>query len=172
MKQISKSDSAKLEYRGKMVRGKTVSISSLFNHNTAIFFEQELIKKNTCKIVRPLAVIAFLKENKDSEYWQAGFEYELMIKPFGLVNIWGIHHIKVNSIDKQKTEIITEEKNNICKIWNHKLTFKQTGENQTLYTDEVTLYAGWLTSVLSWFLIYSYKKRHRNWNKLLTGILG
>lgn len=110
-----------------------------------------------------------LKENQDSEYWKEGFDYELVIKPFGLMNIWGIHRIKVVSIDRTKTEIITVEKNNICKVWNHKLTYKKIGENQTEYTDGVTLYAGWLTSVLSHFLIYSYKKRHQNWDKLLTG---
>ena len=169
MKQFSKLDKTKIEYKGKLVNSRTVSISSFFNHNTDMFFAQELIKKNTSIIVKPLAVIDFLKENNDSEYWKEGFDYELMIKPFGLMNIWGVHHIKVISIDKTKTEIITVEKNNICKVWNHKLTFKKIGENQTEYTDKVTLYAGWLTSILSYFLIYSYKKRHQNWDKILTG---
>ena len=169
MKQFSKLDKTKIEYKGKLVNSRTVSISSFFNHNTDMFFAQELIKKNTSIIVKPLAVIDFLKENNDSEYWKEGFDYELMIKPFGLMNIWGVHHIKVISIDKTKTEIITVEKNNICKVWNHKLTFKKIGENQTEYIDKVTLYAGWLTSILSYFLIYSYKKRHQNWDKILTG---
>ena len=168
MKQFSKLDKTEIEYKGKLVNSRTVSISSFFNHNTDIFFAQELIKKNTSIIVRPLAVINFLKENHDSEYWKEDFDYELLIKPFGLINIWGVHHIKVISIDKTKTEIITVEKNNICKVWNHKLTFKKIGENQTEYTDKVTLYAGWLTSILSYFLIYSYKKRHQNWDKILT----
>ena len=166
MKQISKIYSTKIEYKGKLVNAKTVSISSFFNHNADIFFTQELIKKNTTIIVRPLAIINFLKENQDTEYWEEGFDYELEIKPFGLINIWGIHHIKVARIDKLKTEIVTIEKNNICKVWSHKLTFKNIGENETEYTDEVTLYAGWLTNLLSYFLIYSYKKRHRNWDKL------
>ena len=169
MKQFSKLDKTEIEYKGKLVNSRTVSVSSFFNHNTDIFFAQELIKKNTSIIVRPLAVINFLKENHDSECWKEGFDYELLIKPFGLINIWGVHHIKVISIDKTKTEIITVEKNNICKVWNHKLTFKKIGENQTEYTDKVTLYAGWLTSILSYFLIYSYKKRHQKWDKILTG---
>lgn len=169
MKQISKKHSTKIEYQGNIVDAKTVSISSFFNHNADNFFAQELIKKNTTIIVRPLAKINFLKENKDTEYWKEGFDYELEIKPFGLLNFWGTHHIKVTRIDKLKTEIVTIEKNNICKVWNHKLTFKNIRENETQYTDEVTLYAGWLTNILSYFLIYSYKKRHQNWDKLLAG---
>lgn len=169
MKQISKNNSTKIEYNGKFVNAKTISVSSFFNHNTDNFFAHELIKKNTTIIVRPLAKIIFLKENKDSEYWKENFDYELEIKPFGLFNIWGTHHINVKRVDKQKTEIITIEKNNICKVWNHKLTFKNIGKHETEYTDEVTLYAGWLTNILSHFLIYSYKKRHQNWDKLLAG---
>ena len=168
MKQLSRLSSTKISYHNKMVKGKIVSISSCFDHNTHRFFAQELIKQNTISIVKPFANISFLKENQDSEFWKEGFNYELDIKPFGLFNIWGIHHIQVLSIDRQKTEIITIEKNNICKIWNHKLTFKKVSENKTEYTDEVTLYAGWLTVLLSYFLIYSYKKRHQNWNKLLA----
>jgi hypothetical protein len=168
MKQISKLSSIKVNFNNQFVNGKLVSITSFFNHNTGKFFEQELIKKNTAVIVKPLANILFLKENSDSKFWKEGFDYELIIKPFGLFNIWGIHHIKVVSIDKQKTEIITIEKNNICKVWNHKLTFKKISEYETHYTDEVILFAGWLTGILSHFLIYSYKKRHQNWNKLLA----
>jgi hypothetical protein len=169
MKQISKLISTKIHYSNKSVNGKIVSVSSYFDYNTDMFFLQELIKQNTIKIVKPLAHISFLKENQDSEFWKEGFNYELEIKPFGLLNIWGVHHINVVSIDKQKTEIITIEKNNICKVWDHKLTFKKISENETQYTDEVTLYAGWLTGILSYFLIYSYRKRHQNWGKLLEG---
>ena len=168
MKQLSRLSSTKIRFHSKMVQGKIVSISSCFDCNIHRFFAQELIKQNTISIVKPLANISFLKENQDSEFWKEGFNYELDIKPFGLFNIWGIHHIQVLSINRQKTEIITIEKNNICKVWNHKLTFKELSENETEYTDEVTLYAGWLTGLLSHFLIYSYKKRHQNWNKLLA----
>ena len=168
MKQISKLSSAKISYNDRNVNGKIVSVSSFFNHNTDYFFAQVLIKKNTTKIVKPLAIISFLNENQDSKFWEEGYKYEIEIKPFGLFNIWGIHHIHVISIDKQKTQIVTSEKNNICKIWNHKLTFKKLSVNETEYTDEVTLYAGRLTDILSHFLIYTYKKRHKNWDKLLA----
>ena len=168
MKQTSKSIPAKIEYKDTLVNGRVISVSSLFDHNIDYFFSQELIRKNTKSIVRPLATISFLKENEDSEFWKEGFKYKLLIRPFGLFNIWGIHHINVVSIDKQKTEIITIEKNNICKVWNHTLTFKKVSENKTLYTDQVTLYAGWLTGILSHFLIYSYKIRHLAWDKLLS----
>lgn len=168
MKQISKSESTKIDHNGKSVKGKTISVSSLFHYNTEKFFHQELIKTNTKRIVKPLASITFLKENQDSEFWKEGFNYKLVIKPFGLINIWGVHHIHVVKIDTLKTEIITIEKNALCKVWDHRLTFKKINPDETEYTDEVALYAGWLTPILSHFLIYSYKKRHQNWNKLLA----
>jgi hypothetical protein len=151
MKQFSKLCSTKVSYNDRFVNDKIVSICSFFNHNADNFFGQELIKQNTIKIVKPLAIISFLKENKNSKFWEEGFKYEIEIKPFGLCNIWGVHHIHLLRIDKQKTEIVTNEKNNICKIWNHKLTFKKLGVNETEYTDKVTLYACRLTGILSHF---------------------
>ena len=167
MKQFSTITPTDISFNNTMVKAKIVSISSHFNYNTDKFFAQELLKANTPIIVKPLAKIKFLKQNSDSEFWQQGFTYELIIKPFGLFNLWGIHYIHVVSIDKQKTEIITIEKNDICKVWNHTLTFKRISENETEYTDKVVLYAGALTDFLSKFLVSSYKKRHKNWDKLL-----
>ena len=168
MEQFSSITPTTVVFEGKTVPAKIVSISSRFLHNAEYFFSQELIKQNTLEIVKPLAVIRFLKQNGGSEYWQEGFEYELEIKPFGLFNLWGTHHIKVVRIDKAGTKIITVEKNNICKVWNHTLTFRKVSETETEYTDEVVLYAGWLTGFLAPSLVSSYKTRHKNWNKLLN----
>ena len=100
MKQFSSVTSTKLSFNNKIVDAKIVSITSHFFHNINKFFAQELIKQNTVIIVRPLAKIRFLRQNSDSELWQQDFNYELEIKPFGLFNIWDIHHINVVSIDK------------------------------------------------------------------------
>ncbi|GLR16816.1 hypothetical protein [Portibacter lacus] len=168
MKQFSSIENTVVTYKNVEVSAKVVSITSNFNVDLDNFFTQELIKANTLKIVKPLAKITFVKENIDSPLWEEGFNYELIIKPFGLFNIWGVHHIKVLHIDMLKTEIKTEEKNNICKVWDHTLTFKKINEKEISYTDSVILYAGVLTSFLSYFLVYSYKMRHKNWNKLMA----
>jgi hypothetical protein len=168
MKQFSTITPTKISFKNKIVNAKIVSVSSDFNHNIHTFFEQELIKQNTLDVVNPLAKIRFIKQNTGSTFWLQGFDYELEIKPFGLFNIWGIHHIHIVNIDKQATTITTIEKNNICKVWNHSLTFKKINENKTKYTDQVLLYAGFLTNLISMFLAFSYKKRHKNWHKLLV----
>lgn len=170
MKQFSGIKPIEIKRDGKAVGAKDVSVTSLFKHETEFFFAQEMIKANTLEIVRPLAEIAFLKQNDDSPLWREGFEYELEIKPFGLFNLWGTHYIEVVSIDESATTIITREKNDVCTIWDHTLTFKKTAANETEYTDRIIFYAGKLTNFLSFFLVYSYKKRHRNWNELLTTI--
>ena len=155
MKQIATIENTTVPFNNKLVHAKKISVTSYFNHDTDSFFKKELVKTNTLKIVKPLAKIKFLKENNDSPLWEQGFDYELEIKPFGLFNVWGIHHIKIVSIDYQKTKIITIEKNNICRVWDHTLTFEKIGEAETAYTDQVILYAGGLTSFLSNFLVFS-----------------
>jgi hypothetical protein len=52
-----------------------------------------------------------LKENNNSEYWEEGFDYGLLIKPFGLINIWGVHHIKVISLDNPNLKLKRPPKN-------------------------------------------------------------
>jgi hypothetical protein len=168
MKQVISIETSQMTYKSRVINAKIITVSSTFQHNVDIFFENELIKVNTLKIIAPLAKARFVLENTDSPLWQEGFKYELSIRPFGLINIWGIHHIKVLSINQSQKTIITRERNAICKIWEHTLTFKKINGSETVYTDEVILYAGGLTAILAKFLAYSYKKRHQNWDKLLN----
>ena len=170
MKQISSIKPIEIMHGGETVGAKDISVTSIFKHETKFFFAQEMIKANTLEIVKPLAEIKFLKQNEDSALWCAGFEYELEIKPFGLFNLWGTHHIKVVGINRSATTITTRERNDVCTVWNHTLTFKKNAADETEYTDRIIFYAGKLTDFLSSFLVYSYKKRHKNWDKLLTKI--
>lgn len=169
MKQFSSVELIEITHGGKAVGAKDISVTSRFKHDAEFFFDREMVKANTLEIVKPLAEITFLKQN-ESPLWREGFEYELKIKPFGLFNLWGTHYLEVVSIDRAAMTIVTREKNNLCAVWNHTLTFKKTADNETEYTDRIIFYAGKLTGLLSYFLVYSYKKRHRNWNKLLTKI--
>ena len=170
MKQFSSVKLIEITHSSETINAKDISVTSLFKHETEFFFAQEMIKANTLEIVKPLAEIKFLKQNDDSPLWREKFKYELEIKPFGLFNLWGTHHIEVVSIDNSATTIITREKNDLCEIWDHTLTFKQNAANETEYTDRIIFHAGKLTDFLSSFLVYSYKKRHRNWNDLLMKI--
>jgi len=168
MKQTTNITPTLLTFNNKEVKGAIITVTSYFDFTAAEFFKQELIKENTLKIVKPLATAKFVKQGNDSNLWKEGFTYELNIRPFGLVSIWGTHHIKVQEIDEENMKIVTVERNNICKIWNHTLSFEKLSEKETAYTDEVILYAGIWTKILTPFLVYSYKVRHRNWLKLLT----
>lgn len=168
MKQFSSIKPIEITHGGKAVSAKDISVTSLFKHETEFFFAQEMIKANTLEIVKPLAEIRFQKQTDDSPLWLEHFKYELEIKPLGLFNLWGTHHIEVVRIDQSATTIVTREKNDICEVWDHTLTFKKTADGGTEYTDRIIFFAGKLTDFLANFLVYSYKKRHRNWDKLLT----
>ncbi len=168
MKQFSSIKPIEIMHDGTAVGAKDISVTGIFNHETKFFFAQEMIKANTLEIVRPLAEIKFLKQNDDSLLWRENFNYELEIKPFGIFSLWGNHHIEVVSIDEAATTIVTREKNDVCTVWDHTLTFNKIADNETEYTDRIIFYAGKLTNFLASFLVYSYKKRHKNWDKLLT----
>ena len=91
----------------------------------------------------------------------------MRIYTLGLIPFGGIHYIHIEEINMDNTFIQTREKNNIAKVWDHKLKFSAIDEKTTTYEDEVTLYAGRLTPIIAKTLVTFYKMRHRNWNKLL-----
>ena len=134
MKQLLKSNKTLTENNDLLVNSRSDSIASFFNHNAYKFFKQELIRKNTSIIIRSLFWFTFWKTIKIRNTEKKDIKFQ--IKAFRLFNIWSVHRVKVISVDKKKIEIITAEKNNICKVWNHKLTYKKAGEKQTKYTDE------------------------------------
>lgn len=110
LKQISSIIPIEHYFKNKNVKGKKISVSSYFDYNIDFFFSQELIKKNTLEIVKPLTSIQFIEQNLDSDLWKEGFTYELLVKPFGLTTIWGTHYLTVDKIDHEGTRIITIEK--------------------------------------------------------------
>ena len=170
MKQEYRISKGSLELNGKLVQTRIVEVCSYFEHETNFFFAQEMIKKNTLRIVRPLITLSFQKENNDNEMWKEGFTYELVGKAFGIFKSGGIHYIHVTKIDQENKTITTIEKNDVAKIWNHSLTFQKIDDARTKYTDKVELHSGISTPLFARYLVWFYKVRHRNWNRLLTSL--
>lgn len=155
-----------ISYKGKERNARVISVKSTFDIHVDTFFQEEMLIANTLKVTKPLANI-IMKDGSDHMYFEEGFTYSMRIYSMGFIPFGGIHYINIETLDKDSTFIQTREKNDIAKMWDHKLKFESVGENVTSYEDEVTLYAGWLTPMFARYLVIFYKMRHRKWNKLL-----
>lgn len=144
-----------------------VSVVSIFPHEKNKFFTQEKIIANTLRITKPLSTIKLLN-GQDHDEWQEGYTYKMKVLSYGIMAIGGVHHITVDQIDHLNGKIITTEYNNIAPIWNHTLSFSEEGPGITKYEDRIVLKTKFLNKIFARYLVMFYKKRHRNWNKLLN----
>lgn len=109
-----------------------------------------------------------IQKAPDSPYFIQDLLYILRPLSLGFIPVGGLHYIFVEEINHQQYFIQTRECNSITKIWDHKLSWEVTENGNVIYTDEIELYAGEMTPFFAWYLTKFYKKRHKNWFKLLV----
>jgi hypothetical protein len=62
--------------------------------------------------------------------------------------------------------IQSRERNEYVPVWDHKITLRDKGE-ETEYTDEVKIQAGWKTAFIWLWAEAFYAHRQRKWVKML-----
>ncbi len=98
--------------------------------------------------------------------WREGETFRFKLKIFCFLSL-GAHTILVIKFDEQSFVMYTEEGNKAVPCWNHTITLEKIDAPSSRYTDEVELYAGWKTLVVSWWSRMFYRHRQRKWKKLL-----
>ncbi len=80
---------------------------------------------------------------------------------------FGTHHIQVIEFNIDK-RIYTNEQNTYIPVWNHEIVLKESGKQQTEYTDRVEIYAGWKTYFVYLWAKLFYAHRQKKWIKILN----
>jgi ligand-binding SRPBCC domain-containing protein len=91
---------------------------------------------------------------------------------FKLLPIWR-HTLTIVSygpIGDAAYEIYTNESSGPARIWNHRLSFEQTGERSCRYTDEIEIEAGLRGLPTKLFIALFFRYRHRRWRALARAI--
>lgn len=148
-----------------MTKTKIVSISSVFPASPEQIWSQ-LVKVETLQyIAAPYA--SFRPVNSDeSMTWQKGAVSRFYLRIFGFISA-GVHEIRVKEFNKTTYTIQTVESNKTVPVWKHKIVLKPIDTLSTCYTDEVELYAGWLTCIVYLWSKMFYRHRQRKWLQLL-----
>lgn len=105
-------------------------------------------------------------DKKSVFVWKQGERFMFHFKLFGIVP-FGVHEINVEQFDKETYAIYTNEANTYVQVWNHRIYLEYVDDNQTKYTDEVEIYAGWKTAVIYLWAKSFYAHRQKKWLKLL-----
>ncbi len=142
----------------------TVRKSLVFPASKDEVFEKLQQLKTLQYIAYPYATFIPV-EGEGDIIWTAGKKTEFKFRLFGFLPL-GIHAIKVIRFDAEDG-IYTEEKNMYVPIWNHEIVLDEIAEQQTRYTDIVTINAGWKTLFVYGWAVCFYAHRQRKWLKLL-----
>ena len=113
-------------------------------------------------IAAPYATFTPVEKSTDFS-WQEGETSSYRFRLFGLIP-FGVHTIRIERFDQ--TGIQSREHNRHVPVWDHLITLEDLGE-QTRYTDEVEIRAGWKTVFIWLWAKAFYAHRQRKWIRLL-----
>ena len=146
---------------------KTVKRTSVFPASKELVFNKLQQLETLQYIAFPYAAFTPVDPD-DSPVWKAGTSSSYHFRMWGIIP-FGIHTINIKRFDID--EIVSCEGNKFVPVWNHRIHLKDIGD-QTEYTDEVDIDAGWKT-VLVWLWAKAfYAHRQKRWLKLLGGTDG
>ena len=149
---------------GILKRGIKITICSKLDNSVNKIWDRILNIETLVEICKPMAAFKIItKENIKT--WELNIEYTFKLFIYGFIP-FGNHKIILETIDTEKNIIKSKERNNIVKIWNHKITIENYGGKITKYTDEVEIYAGIFTLVIAFWGIIFYKHRQKKWKKI------
>ncbi len=155
-----------IQYKGKERKGVKIRVTTLFPYTKEEFWEAEQLIEHTKMVTQPMTKLNVIKAPQ-SPYFIEDSTYILKPLSYGILPIGGEHTIYIEEINHDEYYIQTREYNSIAKVWDHRLSWEESGGDQVIYTDTIELYAGVLTPIFAQYLRSFYKMRHRNWYALL-----
>lgn len=136
--------------------------TSVFPAKREVVFERLQRLETLQEVAAPYASFTPVDDNADS-VWQVGSESSYRFKLFGLIP-FGTHTIRIERFDMNTVQ--SREHNEHVPVWDHKITLTNKGE-ETEYTDEVEIRAGWKTRFIWLWARAFYAHRQRKWIRLL-----
>lgn len=158
----SQIEKVSLNYDSKVVMGRKLTVSSqiVVSINTAW---NEIQKSSLLKFVAKGKVKFKPVNGKFPEIWKEKMTVQTRILIFRFIPFGGIHTLYFEKIDSENYVIETKEKDNSAKVWNHKISMQKIDENHIQYTDEVIIYGGIWTSIITCWAKSFYKHRQKRW---------
>ena len=151
-----------IPYEGKLVGARKLMISSEIPlpiewvwHNVKTSDLLVFITRGYVKF-RPLAG-AFPK------YWSEGKTVATRMSIFHILPFGGVHELFFETISDQHFTVQTRERDEGAKVWDHKIWLEKIDENSTQYQEEIVIYGGLMTNLITAFAKRFYQHRQRRW---------
>ncbi len=97
------------------------------------------------------------------EMWEEGSTINTSLLLYGFIPFGGTHTLYFEKIDDINKEIRTRESDRGAKLWNHTMTMKKLTDHTTQYKDEILIFGGMMTGIISRWAKSYYIHRHQRW---------
>lgn len=98
--------------------------------------------------------------------WQEGDTVATRMRLWGVIPFGGVHYLYLERIDPATTTIATREWDRAAKVWNHCIRLTALDEHTTRYEDEIIIYAGRWTGLITGFAKRFYRHRQKRWQQV------
>jgi hypothetical protein len=153
--------------RNPGVRTMKVAICSTFDCSPDVVWERVQTSALLHEVIRPLLAIKPAAGTTMPERWQEGQSIACRMYLFGVLPL-GSHTIRFDRIDPQNRQIQTKEASRLVRRWRHRIEVAPAEGGSALYSDEVEIDCGLLTSIVGWFAGILFRHRHRRWQQLIA----
>lgn len=162
----SLTENIELQYKGKIVKGKVITIRKEVEINITEAWEK--VQKSDLLQYVAKGLIKFVSvDDEFPEIWKEGMEVKTRMLFFGFLPFGGIHVLRFIKIDGENYKLVTNEYDKAAKIWNHTISMKRIrDEDKILYEDKVEIYGGILTPMIVLWAKVFYRHRQNRWVKL------
>jgi len=152
----------KINYKGEKVTAHKLTVSS----------EIPIDIKTAWEKVQTSALLEFVTKGKLKfkpaggyfpEIWKQGTTVKTRMNLYAVIPFGGVHTLVFEKIDNKNKIIRSKEWDDFAKVWNHRISLKKLSDSDIHYEDEIIIYGGLLTGLISSWAKSFYKHRQRRW---------
>lgn len=166
-KMMAKTEKVEIAYKGKQVTARKLTVTS----ELKIDIDVAWAKVNTSKLLVFIAAgkVKFKPINGVfPEIWKEGDTVSTKMFVYGFIPFGGVHSLYFEKIDPATKVLQTRERDDVVKMWNHKISLKKMTDNLIIYQDEVVIYGGMLTAFITAWAKSFYIHRQKRWQLVAT----
>lgn len=151
-----------VEYQGKIVKAKKLTVRSKITIDLKTAWSNVKTPALLQFVVKGMIQFKAIDGTLPKQ-WEIGHTYGVKMRIFGIIPFGGIHHLRIEKIDDDNYEIVTNEWDERAKIWNHTVKINDIGNGIIEYMDSIIIYGGMLTDFITSFAMIFYKHRQKRW---------
>ena len=160
----------RLNYKGKSDYGKRLVVKS----------ELPISLKDAWTEVQKSSLLEFVAKGmitfkplggKFLDTWEEKMKVKTKMLLWGFIPFGGMHLLEFAKIDEENKVLLTHESDQFAKIWNHKISMEELPLNKVAYRDEVEIYGGALTNIITYWAQFFYRHRHKRWRLVADNVM-